>query len=394
MTSPSKLECIAPFCQPPSNGSNRRLIEAIRQMKVRCAVISKQALAWRQLLGCVRFYNSSVERTNRHSIGLDWRLAQSASSLTPDRSSLNPGKRTGIPESFIMSSQRSPLSFELPKEGRLQGRDASSSGGANQDIIDLTLDDASSTVSAESERFEMDQSDNSTAPDANAIIISDEEEENDVSPPPLSAARRSATVATSITTEERKPMPPNNDESHSSQSQAFGLLGIDRKKQEEERLQRLAKRKLADGQDFIPVTKVSKTAPSSSFSSFSSSAPSSRLNSVHPESAKEINRAISDASIVSGSRPSLQYPHGIVKKTWAYGQQRVGDDVKMEEVIQRGAPGLKPIDLAIVSSFQWDTEWLLPKFDIGKTRFLLIMGAKTEAEVGYSSLSPCLREIN
>lgn len=346
-------------------------------MNVFCASISKHALVWKQSLTRGRFYNPSLARIGRYSI--DRRLTlQYSTPLIPGRSQFVPENPKGIPENSSMGSRRSSASTASPKEGSPQEGDNPLTGDAKGDIIDLTVDDASSTVSAESansERAGTDLPDNSANFDASAIVISDDD---DVSPPPISATRKNTTVTTSMTTEEHKPMTTNKDETRFSHSNALGLLGIDRKKQEEERLERLAKRKLADTQDpqaSDAVTKLAKTAPLSS--------PTSIANPVYPGSVQDINSAIRDAQQSSDSRPSLQYPRGIVKKTWAFSQPRMGDDIKMEEVVQKHTPGIKPIDLAVISSFQWETDWLLPKFEIGRTRFLLIMGAKTEPEVGY-----------
>jgi hypothetical protein len=49
--------------------------------------------------------------------------------------------------------------------------------------------------------------------------------------------------------------------------------------------------------------------------------------------------------------PGIQYPEGIVKKTWAFGYDRKGDDIKIEEVLQKG-----DLELAVLSSFQIDAD--------------------------------------
>ncbi|KAF4120288.1 Tyrosyl-DNA phosphodiesterase [Geosmithia morbida] len=58
---------------------------------------------------------------------------------------------------------------------------------------------------------------------------------------------------------------------------------------------------------------------------------------------------------------------GAVKKTWAYGYPRTEDDIKIEEVLQRDQ-----LELAVLSSFQWDDEWLMSKVDMLRTRLLLV----------------------
>ena len=69
----------------------------------------------------------------------------------------------------------------------------------------------------------------------------------------------------------------------------------------------------------------------------------------------------------------LQFPKVVVKKTWAFGFPRA-DDIKIEEVLERN-----DLALAVLSSFQWDVEWLLSKIDITKTKMIFVMQAKDEA---------------
>lgn len=122
----------------------------------------------------------------------------------------------------------------------------------------------------------------------------------------------------------------------------FGALQLDRKKLEEERLQRLGKRPRATSD-----TESSQTPPA---------------KRVLPEE----------------SKPKLQYPEGTVKRTWAYGYPRTGEDIKIEEIF-------KPLELqlAVLSSFQWDEEWLLKKIDIRKTKVLLLASAPDEQTVSF-----------
>lgn len=73
---------------------------------------------------------------------------------------------------------------------------------------------------------------------------------------------------------------------------------------------------------------------------------------------------------------SLPYPNGTVKRTWARGCARTGDDITIEEVFQKDH-----LELALLSSFQWDEEWMLSKLDISRTKLLLLAFAKDEAQV-------------
>ena len=71
----------------------------------------------------------------------------------------------------------------------------------------------------------------------------------------------------------------------------------------------------------------------------------------------------------------LEYPNGTLKKTWAFGQPR-HNDIKFEEVIQKNT-----LTTAVISSWQWDFDWLMTKFVPGKTKFVFVMEAKTEQDV-------------
>lgn len=111
---------------------------------------------------------------------------------------------------------------------------------------------------------------------------------------------------------------------------SLSFLGIDRKKMEQERLARKRKASISPP----PPRKIAKSSPSPS------------IQSSEPQ---------------LGSRNSLGplvFPHGTVKKTWAFGYPRTDDDIKLEEVLQK-----QDLNLAVLSSFQWDVEWLLAKLN-------------------------------
>ena len=127
-----------------------------------------------------------------------------------------------------------------------------------------------------------------------------------------------------------------------------GLAGIDRKRMEEERLARLGKRKAPD-------------------------------SSQEAQERRQKAKTSSDKSPPTASpskSTSLPFPTGVVKKTWAAGYPRKGDDIKIEEVLQKDQ-----LELAVLSSFQWDEDWLLSKIDITKTKMLLVAFASSAAQV-------------
>ena len=139
----------------------------------------------------------------------------------------------------------------------------------------------------------------------------------------------------------------------------LGLLSLDRKQMEQERLGR--KRK-APSISPPPARKIA-------LAKFA----------VAPVLAKETTK-ISPQSVAVSRGPlgaNVEGPLfllGTVKKTWAFGHQRNADDIKLEEVLQRD-----DLNLAVLSSFQWDIDWLLAKLDIKSTHVTLIMQAKDQA---------------
>ncbi|KAH7244264.1 tyrosyl-DNA phosphodiesterase-domain-containing protein [Fusarium redolens] len=134
---------------------------------------------------------------------------------------------------------------------------------------------------------------------------------------------------------------------------SLGLLSLDRKKMEEERLQRLAKRRRSpeDAGNVGEVPPAKRMAPS------------------------EPSRTVT-ATATAPELPSLvSYPKGAIKRTWAKGYPRTSDDIKIEEVFQKDK-----LELALLSSYQWDDEWLMSKIDTRKTKLMLLAFADSEAQ--------------
>ena len=129
---------------------------------------------------------------------------------------------------------------------------------------------------------------------------------------------------------------------------------LDRKAMEQERLARLAKRKRSPSPD-KPSKQTTKRAA---------------LN-------------VPDA---------VQYPQGTVKRTWAYKHPRT-NDITLEEVLQAST-----LNIAVLSSFQWEDEFIFHKANPKNIKQIWIMGAKEEAlrarilkdiaELGIPNLKP------
>lgn len=138
-----------------------------------------------------------------------------------------------------------------------------------------------------------------------------------------------------------------------------GFLGLDRKQMEQERLSRKRKapsispppnRKIATSGLPVPLVAAKETE-------------------------KVALQAASASCASSGSNgKGPMFLAGTVKKTWAFGHARKGDDIKLEEVLQKD-----DLNLAVLSSFQWDIDWLLAKMNTRSTHITLVMQAKDQA---------------
>lgn len=138
-----------------------------------------------------------------------------------------------------------------------------------------------------------------------------------------------------------------------------GLLGLDRKQMEQERLSR--KRK-AQSISPPPPRKIATSDP----------VVASERGKQTRIKAPQSTAAFQTLSGSTSKGPDILA--GTVKKTWAFGHERKGDDIKLEEVLQKD-----DLDLAVLSSFQWDIDWLLAKINTRSTRITLVMQAKDQA---------------
>ncbi|PUU73659.1 tyrosyl-DNA phosphodiesterase-domain-containing protein [Tuber borchii] len=77
----------------------------------------------------------------------------------------------------------------------------------------------------------------------------------------------------------------------------------------------------------------------------------------------------------------LQYPNGVVKKTWADGYPKTDAEITFEEVLQK-----ESLCVAVLSAFQWDIDWVLKKLPL-KTiqKLVMVMHAKEEQDRNYKA---------
>lgn len=170
---------------------------------------------------------------------------------------------------------------------------------------------------------------------------------------------------------DKKPSQAQKEEqpTQGQKPSATGIMGLDRKKMEEERLARLAKRK-ADTSPDQRETKQSRTE------SPKGKRPGTKSPRKSPTPKPEPKAKSADTPTPT---PCVQFPAGAIKKTWNANARRSGDDIKINEVFQAS-----DLELAVLSSFMWDMDWVFSNLDTKKTRFLLIMQAKEESTVGWT----------
>lgn len=269
-------------------------------------------------------------------------------------------------------------------------------------------------------------------------LVSDSEDEDDDLNAPVAIRNRPSVNNSRLTENDSKPTRvtkttfefKNVSQSMSSQangqppakletsSSTLRFLGMDRKQMEQERLARL--NKLTKKENVPEKTSSQKRMALDSLtrdqeqdgrhvkqkllSSYATNTLGERKTyesreTVHAENPKSIpirggsagdqarpilgessynSTKFSDPQYFKDRQPAvvgLQYPEGIVKKTWARGYPRQGDDIKIEEVLQKN-----DLELAILSGFQLDPEWIQSKLAI-HTKVIWVLQAKTEAEV-------------
>ncbi|KAJ5092360.1 hypothetical protein NUU61_007230 [Penicillium alfredii] len=165
----------------------------------------------------------------------------------------------------------------------------------------------------------------------------------------------------------------------SKPSTSLGIFGLNRKQMEEERLARLAKRKAENGVSPPPSQPALKAPkldlPQRAHSATSNSSFGASSQTVGPLG-NVCNHPATNSpqtNIRPTSIPVIQWPFGAVKKTVVPKFPRQGNDITVEEVLQR-----HDLELAVLSSFLWDMEWLFSKLETRKTRFLLVMQAKDQ----------------
>ena len=170
-------------------------------------------------------------------------------------------------------------------------------------------------------------------------------------------------VSVSASEEHIRPIPPR--------ASSLGLLGLDRKAMEAERLARKRKASVS------PPPLRAKTMRTSNGIPDSDTGTKASFSKVFQPAAQEVKAnkrvILSSPHAALADQPALQFPQGVVRKTWALGFPRQ-EDIKLEEVLQR-----RDLKLAVLSSFQWEVDWLLGKINTADTKVVMVMQAKDES---------------
>ncbi|OAA71906.1 Tyrosyl-DNA phosphodiesterase [Akanthomyces lecanii RCEF 1005] len=146
----------------------------------------------------------------------------------------------------------------------------------------------------------------------------------------------------SMMNEEAAPTAKNTESSAAVDHTTFGGISLNRKEMEEARLNRLGKRRRNSNESGAGEPAMKRSTPQQS---------------------------------ERGGGLRARYPQGTVRRTWAQGYTKTSDDITIEEIFQK-----EHLQLALLSSFQWDEEWLLSKLNVSKTRILLVAFAAGEEQ--------------
>lgn len=262
------------------------------------------------------------------------------------------------------------------------GRQGPSSPSGQREFVDLTIDSDSEKDSDVEQIF----------PKSKSIVGSDtdksaDEEEVDYDDEDLKAA-----LALSL--EGVRSDDNNNDDGSSvakvpntqAPPEASSLLGMDRKQMERERLARLVKRKVDDGDDTLAQSpKKAIKVQATGIADKGKTEPSKNRASAFPDTSpicKQFATNSLTCTVKPTAHPIPQWPLGAVQKTAMNRAPRLQGDITIEEVLQHG-----DLELAVLSSFLWDMDWLFSKLSTRRTQFVLVMSAKEEVTVSAYTLS-------
>ncbi|KAL7919252.1 tyrosyl-DNA phosphodiesterase domain-containing protein [Trichoderma austrokoningii] len=205
---------------------------------------------------------------------------------------------------------------------------------------------------------------------AMAITIADSDDDDNDDGPSTASSENATQQTTQMQSQAHSQPVPS-----SSQQSQFGSVMLDRRAMEQERLKRLEKRQRSaadnDDDDVVEVPPPKKQATGAT------TAPvEGNIKTLGASASASTSASTSvSASTTRTGHSSVPFANPTVKRTWARGTPRRGDEITIEEVFQKDQ-----LELAVLSSFQWDEEWMLSKLDYKRTKIMLLAFARDEAQ--------------
>ncbi|KAF3935532.1 hypothetical protein ABW19_dt0201730 [Dactylella cylindrospora] len=172
-----------------------------------------------------------------------------------------------------------------------------------------------------------------------------------------------------IKKEEQKQETKKEEVKQEEKKPIFTMLGLNRAQMERERVARLKRKEIDDGQASVPQAKYVKSIETPSFVSASKEQPAS--STVGPSKKSPFMTLRDLQERVANYVPrSTQYFDGVVKKTYIQGRERTPDDIKLEEVLQKDT-----LQSAVLSAYVWEFLWVLQKLKVGESDLVLVLHA-------------------
>lgn len=150
---------------------------------------------------------------------------------------------------------------------------------------------------------------------------------------------------------------------------ASGILGLDRRAMEQERLARQALKRRADGD----TSGISPPPTKREARSHIPKPPTATTAAPRPRSPRPTMPTSALSTKSTPKTPTL-YPRGIVLRTASSAHPRDPDTITMAELLHASS-----LRLAVLSAFQWDADWLLTHLPNASTKLILVLSAKDAA---------------
>lgn len=164
------------------------------------------------------------------------------------------------------------------------------------------------------------------------------------------------------TTTTHEAVRVSNLEDTSAMNKPMGILGLNRKAMEQERLARLSAQKRDRPISPPPRKKIRLEEPSDT----------ARRENIKHGNTKPVQAQRPKATIA----PALRFARGSILKTFSPFHPSDERTIKIEELIDK-----ENIRTAMLSSFLIDADWILGgKFDLKRTKFYMVLHAKSDAD--------------